>query len=171
MHIRRPALAALVLDETVSVEAAQSHLKLDLPTEQPNDHAGLVARSAPVRTGPDPDETGPVSGPVGYVGDERKACFDRYRKVVLVLDPNHIATLLRLFPALPTTSDEVSDTIMRPIARSSNCPRDIRDRWPRREPSSRPRQASGTSRLSLGPRATRLMCHSRTGPAEVASPA
>src|SRR6266516_782070 len=104
MHIRRPALAALVLDETVSVEAAQRPVKLDLPTEQPNDHAGLVARSAPVRTGLAPDETGPVSWQGRDVGDELKACFYRYRKVVLVIDPHHIATLLRLFPMLPTTS-------------------------------------------------------------------
>jgi hypothetical protein len=33
MRVRRPPLFALVLDKPAFLEAAQSHVKLDLPTE------------------------------------------------------------------------------------------------------------------------------------------
>jgi hypothetical protein len=62
MRIGHPALGALVLDELVLLEVAQSHSKLDLPPKKPNDDAGLVARGAPPRTGLDPDNAGPVVG-------------------------------------------------------------------------------------------------------------
>ena len=89
MRIRHPTLGAVVLDELVLLEVAQSHSKLDFAPKEPNDDAGLVTRGAPPRTGLDPDKAGPVPGPVGHVRYEREAGFDGHRKEVLALDPNH----------------------------------------------------------------------------------
>ena len=88
MRIGNPALGALVLDELVLLEVAESHSKLDVPPKKPNDDPGLVARGAPPRTGLDPDKARPVPGPVGHVRYEREASLDGHLKVVLALDPN-----------------------------------------------------------------------------------
>jgi hypothetical protein len=84
-------LDALVLDESVLVEAAKRRLKLDIPTEQPYDDAGLVTRDAPLRTGPELDESGPIPRPVRRAGDEREASLDSGRKAVFALNSNHAA--------------------------------------------------------------------------------
>jgi hypothetical protein len=92
MEIGRPALDALVLDEPILVEATQGHMKFDVSTEQPDHDPGLVACGAPLRSGFDPYETGPVAWPVGYVRDKREPSLDRYRKTVSALDPDHLIT-------------------------------------------------------------------------------